>query len=153
MNPLPYKHCLSGPATLALLAPMGLFALRIAAQPLSLMIDHPLLPHWDSWHSGVLGYPLLLTSQLLILAAMGWMNWRVVRGRCLQKPKLGRILAGIGGVYFVVMMVRGVVGLTWLPAHHWFGKPIPTFFHLVLAAWLLCLGKVYMRATSRSSQT
>ncbi len=153
MQPLPHKTCLNARAARPLMALTCLFALRVLAQPLSLVVDHPLLPRWDSWHSGVLGYPLLLTCQLLILIGMGRVSWQVRCGCSLQRPRLGHLLAATGSIYFVVMLIRAMVGLIWLPIHPWFGKPLPTFFHLVLASWLLYLGIIHLRATSRSSQT
>nr|WP_067293580.1 hypothetical protein [Marinobacterium profundum] len=153
MQPLPHKTFLNARAAQPLIILTGLFALRVLAQPLSLVIDHALLPGWDSWQSGVLGYPLLLSCQLLILIVMGRVSWQLRCGLSLQRPRLGRFLLATGGIYFVAMLIRAMVGLIWLPLHPWFGKPLPTFFHLLLATWLLYLGMTHLRSTSRSSKT
>jgi hypothetical protein len=43
----------------------GLFALRVVAQPAALVFDAGVVPSFDSWHGGVLPYPLLLLTQLV----------------------------------------------------------------------------------------
>ena len=37
---------------------LGLFALRVVAQPLALQVDTQLLPRFESWHGGLLPYPV-----------------------------------------------------------------------------------------------
>ena len=113
----------------------GLFTLRIVAQPLSLLV--PDMPAFDAWHSSVMPYPVLLASQLVILALIIVMNIRVSRSRPNPQPKLARGLAFFGWVYFVGMFVRLVVGQTIESAPAWFDRPLPIFFHLVLATWVL----------------
>ena len=40
----------------------------------------------------------------------------------------------------MVMLFRLIVGLTIAPEHNWFGARIPTFFHTVLASFLVTVG-------------
>ena len=75
----------------------ALFALRVIAQPLALLIDTPLLPRFESWHSGVMPYPLLVVAQLFILAWLTVTAWRVSHDRVTSNPKTGRPLLAIAG--------------------------------------------------------
>jgi hypothetical protein len=116
-----------------------LFALRIAAQPLSLVI--PGLPDFNAWHGGVMPYPLLLAFQLAVLAVMVATNRACAHGRLTSQPRLARGLTLFGTLYFVVMLIRLALGQSLDPAPAWFARPLPTLFHLVLAAWLLILAR------------
>ena len=115
----------------------ALFLLRILAQPLAGGI--PALPPFDAWQGSRLPYPLLLTSQLAILALMVWGNLRAPELRA--QPRLSRALTIVGAAYFVTMFVRLCVGLVWADAPVWFQRPLPAFFHLVLATWVLLIAR------------
>ena len=52
----------------ALVALTALFAARVLGQALVAFLDVPLLPPMSAWYSGLLPYPILLPTQLLILA-------------------------------------------------------------------------------------
>lgn len=120
-----------------------LFGLRILAQPLSRAV--PELPGFDAWHGGVLPYPALLLAQLAIAAAMVVVNLRVARGILVPRPRVGRWLAWLGTLYFTGMLLRLVLGQTLYPSSTWLDRPLPTLFHLVLAAWLLLLARYHLR--------
>jgi len=45
---------------------LALFAVRVVAQPLSLVVHSAVLPPFESWHSGALPYGLLIASQVAI---------------------------------------------------------------------------------------
>ena len=51
----------------ALVALTALFAARVLGQALVAFLDVPLLPPMSAWYSGLLPYPILLPTQLLIL--------------------------------------------------------------------------------------
>jgi hypothetical protein len=120
-----------------------LFALRIVAQPLSQRV--PALPGFDAWHGGVLPYPALLLSQLAIAAMMVIVNLRLARGALVPRPHLGRWLGVLGTLYFSGMLLRLLLGQTLYPGSSWLDRPLPTLFHLVLAAWLLLLARYHVR--------
>lgn len=120
-----------------------LFGLRILAQPLSQIV--PALPGFDVWHGGVLPYPALLLSQLAIAATMVIVNLRLARGVLVPRPRLGRWLAWLGSLYFTGMLLRLVLGQTLYAGSPWLDRPLPTLFHLVLAAWLLLLARYHVR--------
>ena len=119
---------------------LGLFALRVAAQPLALVVHAAVLPPFESWHSGALPYWLLLTSQLVILGALVWIASRLTTGTLRPRRSIGVTAVALGGIYFASMLARLVLGLTLLREVRWFASPVPTVFHLVLAAWLLVYG-------------
>jgi hypothetical protein len=83
---------------------------------------------------------VLLASQVAILAALGWTASRFTTGEVTPHRALGVGALIVGALYFAAMVVRLVLGLTVLSGHHWFARPIPTLFHLVLAAYVLIFG-------------
>jgi len=123
----------------------GLFALRVAAQPLALVVNSRFLPRFESWHSGVVPYPLLVGAQLLILLWLLSTAWFVARGAVRPVRKLGGILIGAAGLYGVTMLARLVLGATLLRDERWFASPLPTVFHLVLASYLYVYGRLHYR--------
>jgi hypothetical protein len=121
------------------------FALRVAAQLVQYASPVGFLPPFDAWQGSGLDYPVLLTSELVILAGMMmWGTVAVSRGM-LPRRRAGLWLVGLGGVYFSSMCARLVLGLTILADVSWFAKPLPALFHLVLASYLLCLGRYHFR--------
>jgi hypothetical protein len=120
---------------------VGLFAGRVIAQPLSLVVAS--LPAFESWHSAALPYWLLLASQFGILATLCWTTYRVTIGAISPGRTFGAIVLSFGGVYFLVMIARLVLGLTIFSNIRWFASPLPTVFHLVLASWLLLYGHLH----------
>jgi hypothetical protein len=119
---------------------LALFAFRVAAQPLSLLIHTSILPPFESWHSGALPYGLLVASQVVILAVLGGTAWRFTVGTVTPRRSIGVAALAFGGLYFVGMLARLVLGLTVLSNQRWFASPLPTVFHLVLAAYVLLFG-------------
>jgi hypothetical protein len=120
-----------------------LFAFRVVAQPLALVVDSPLLPPFESWHSEALPYSVLLASQVAILVALGWTTWRFHVGEVSARRPAGRVALMLGGVYFGAMVLRLALGLTAFSEWRWFASPLPTAFHLVLAAWVLLYGRFH----------
>lgn len=119
---------------------LALFAIRVIAQPLSLVIHSAILPSFESWHSAALPYGLLLASQLLILAVFGWTASRFTSGVVRPRRLVGLAALAFGGLYFLTMVARLILGFTLLSDQRWFASPVPTIFHLVLAAWILLYG-------------
>jgi len=101
------------------------------------------LPPFEAWHSGAIPYSLLLASQLLILAASGWMAWRFSIGAVEPRRPIGLAAIAVGGLYFLGMVARLVLGATVLSDVRWFASPVPTVFHLVLAGYLLLVGRFH----------
>jgi hypothetical protein len=114
------------------------------AQPAALVVGAAWLPSFESWHGGVLPYPLLLSSQAAILGWLGWTARRVGAGSIEPNRRVGRAALTFGAVYFAVMLVRLVLGVTVLTHLRWFASPLPAFFHLVLATYVLLFGVVHL---------
>jgi hypothetical protein len=109
----------------------ALFALRVVAQPLAPLSDA--LPRFEAWHSGALPYPMLVASQLLILAWTIRTAGRFSAGEVVPDRRLGIAALAFGDLYLTAMLLRLVLGATLFSDRRWFASPLPTVFHLVLA--------------------
>ncbi|MGE0255870.1 MAG: hypothetical protein AB7N54_17210 [Alphaproteobacteria bacterium] len=128
----------------------GLFCFRVAAQLIQRFADLPFLPPFATWQSGALPYPVLLPLQLVLIGVMLWLTLRI-RDRGLKPGRLRhRVVLTLGVVYVVVMVFRLVAGLTVLSHSYWFAAPVPTFFHFVLATYLLTVG-FHLRRRAREA--
>jgi uncharacterized protein len=117
-----------------------LFLSRVLGQLLAYTAAPSLLPDFEAWHSAILPYWLLVISQLLILLIFAHIAWSFTTGRIRPNFILGNVLLIIGGTYFIGMLIRLSLGLTLYSDHRWFSNHLPTFFHLVLASFLLLVG-------------
>ena len=90
-------------------------------------------------------YPLLVVSQLFILAWLTTTAWRVSHDTVKPNPKSGRLLLAIAGVYALTMLTRLILGATMLRDERWFASPVPTVFHLGLASYLFVYGHLHAR--------
>jgi hypothetical protein len=124
---------------------LALFIIRVIAQPIALLTSAPFLPPFESWHSGVLPYPVLVGAQLLIIAWLARTAWRFSGGEVIPRYRLGFWMLALGGIYFATMLLRLVLGLTVLSTSRWFSSALPTTFHLVLASYLLVYGHFHFR--------
>lgn len=89
------------------------------------------LASWDHWYSGLLPYPLLLLSQVLIIQLMTLMAYDSSRqkGFFLIESIQKQLVVRIGAIiYFLAMIVRVI----WFNTHHY----IPIIFHCILALFL-----------------
>lgn len=128
---------------------LALFCFRVLAQLLQSFIEIPFLPPFDAWQSGAVPYEALLASQILIIVFYGWILRRLVLGRMQPSRRQGRVFFVIGLVYFSVMVVRLLIGVTGLSEHHWFRSYLPTLFHFVLSGYLIVVGYFHLQATAR----
>ena len=121
----------------------ALFALRVIGQLLVVVRAPRWLPPMDQWYSGLLPYPRLLATQLVICLGMavligglvGRAGWAVG-----PWPLVGAALVPIGYVYAAAMAVRYAVRMASRPDQRWLGGCIPIVFHVVLATWIVVLG-------------
>lgn len=125
-----------------------MFLLRVLAQLLQKWYPVPFLPAFDRWYSGVLSYGWLFSAQLGILIAMGWLIERIRQEKVLPRRGYGFAMIGAGSVYFTVMLLRLILGLTIANTHPWLALPIPAVFHLVLALFLIVLGHYHLQRKS-----
>ena len=121
------------------------FLFRVVSQLVQLWRPVAWLPPFEAWHSGALPYPILVLAQILILAVGLWCIVRIAQGRMRPNSSAGRVLLVLGWIYFAVMAVRLVLGLTVLDHVRWFHAPLPSFFHLVLASIVLTLASFHLR--------
>ena len=126
-----------------------LFAFRVVAQPAALAVDG-LLPPFDSWDGGVLPYPVLLATQVAILGWMANTARRFSSGMGFPRRRFGRAAIVFGWLYFSFMFLRLLLGATVLSDVRWFGSPLPAFFHLVLATYVLVYGYSHVHTVSGS---
>lgn len=130
---------------LVLWALTGLFFLRIVGQPLAGVADVPGLPAFDVWQGSALPYPILLAFQLGIVAWMVRTTRLVAAATVRWRRPLGGWLLAASCVYGAIMAARLVLGVTVLREVTWFARPVPTVFHLVLAAYLGIYGHLHLR--------
>ena len=124
--------------------PFGLltvaFLLRVAGQAVQRWSPVEFLPPFDDWQGSSLPYPVLLGAQIAILAVAVYVTWRMATGANVVGARwTGRILI-FGIIYFAIMAIRIVLGLTLLPDVDWFTSWISSSFHLVLAVQVVLIG-------------
>ncbi len=124
---------------------LGLFLLRVAAQPLAAVTGWRWLPAFSAWQSGALPYPALLAAQLAIAGGMAAAAAGIAAGRTRPRPALGRWVVLGASVYGTVMTARLVLGATAFRGHWWLDAPLPTVFHLGLTTWLAVYGHYHLR--------
>ena len=110
-----------------------LFSLRVAGQAIQHWAPQSWLPPFDAFQGSNLSYPVLLSSQIVILAAMAYFSFNR------RRPAGGRLLFWIGAIYMTGSLARIGIGLAVPDAHPWFRAWISGVFHIVLAAYLLLL--------------
>jgi hypothetical protein len=123
----------------------GLFAFRVVAQLAALLFKPNFLPTFESWHGGVLPYSLLLATQVLIFIWLARTAWQFSRNSMYPRRRVGMVTIIFAGLYFLVMLLRLLLGLTILSEHRWFASYLPAFFHLVLASYLFLYGHFHFR--------
>ena len=130
-------------------AVLGLFVLRVLAQALIAIGYGAFLPPWEEWFSGLVPYPQLLASQIVIILGYGKVCLDFIRQRgffVTPRRWLGTLLLSTGSVYLAVMVIRYAIRMSLYPLERWTGGAIPIFFHWVLAAFILVLGAYHRRS-------
>lgn len=132
-----------------------LFSFRVLAQLVQGWHPLPFLPSFEAWQSGALPYEFLLAAQIVIMAACLTAIRRFIAGSVMPSIRNGKIALTLGIVYFSVMLVRLIAGLTVASDHFWFRARLPTLFHLVLASFVILYGHFhyrFSRATASSQK-
>src|SRR6266404_2740027 len=133
---------------LALWTLLSLFVLRVGGQILVAMGFGGFLPPWEEWFSGLISYPGLLASQIVIIALFTKVCLDVTRERgffVVPRRGYGSAVVRIGSVYLGVMVIRYIIRMALYPPERWTGGSIPIFFHCVLAGFLLTVGAFNVR--------
>jgi uncharacterized protein len=135
---------------------LALFTGRVAGQ-LAVSLDAaPFLPPMEQWQSGLLPYPVLLVSQLILIAGLGTICRQFSRGGgYFVEPHrwLGTPLWITGWIYAGGMVVRYAAWMALKPEERWTGDLIPVVFHIVLASSLLIVADHHRPVASRSEGT
>jgi putative CocE/NonD family hydrolase len=129
----------------------GLFCLRVTGQVLVEFLHVGFLPPSEEWFSGLIPYPQLLASQILIIALQVWIGFEFTRqsGWTFRPRRLaGFVLLALGAAYLAVMIVRYAVRMGLYLHERWTGGSIPIFFHWVLALYVLVVGYHHWRQGS-----
>ena len=119
---------------------LTLFAFRVLGQLLVVNGLAPFLPPVDEWQSGLLPYPLLLASQIVILGVLATVCVQFSRGKgYVVRPHawLATPLWIVGWVYAAGMFVRYALLRR---------DVIPVVFHIVLAGFLLVVAHHHRRS-------
>ncbi len=114
------------------------------------------LPPMKEWFSGILPYPELLVSQILIIFLYGNVCLDFWQGKgYFVKPnlRLGMNLLRFGWLYLGAMILRYIIRMTLHPDQRWVGGCIPIVFHWVLASFILVLGTYHRTTNMGSSRT
>ena len=128
---------------------LGLFCVRVIAQLLQWRFDISFLPAFEIWHSAVLPYPVLLLTQLGIIATLAKIALDFSTGRADASRRSGGLWLGFGLTYLGAMLARLILGLTVLSSHFWFSRHLPTTFHIVLASFVVLVG-LFQRRNQRA---
>ena len=132
-----------------------LFALRVAGQLAVVLGRAPFLPPMDQWQSGLMPYPALLASQVVILSVLCVVCVQFSRGSgyFVHPHKwLATPLWVVGVLYAVSMVLRYAVWMTIRPDQRWTGDLIPVVFHLVLASFLLSVAQYHRKVRATGYQ-
>jgi hypothetical protein len=118
---------------------LALFVLRVVGQALVAFFDVRFLPPMEAWYSGLMPYPYLLPSQIILIAVMARICLDFTRGRgFFFEPR--KFFAGawlwFGYLYLAAMIARAV--FLW-------DHPIPIVFHWVLASFVIAVGLSHRR--------
>jgi uncharacterized membrane protein HdeD (DUF308 family) len=121
----------------------GLFALRVGGQAVQRWIPQPYLPRFGAFQGSRLPYPVLLLTQLVILSLMMRACMRARQGTLQRDAPRDRVLGWFGALYMTGSLLRIAIGITVPAASAWFRAWIPGIFHVILAAFVLCLAHAY----------
>ncbi len=133
------------PSTLAplLWIALALFTLRVVGQLLVVTIAPQWLPPMNQWQSGLLAYPVLFASQLVIIGFMSFVAYQftIDDGIFVEPaPSAGWVVFVLSWTYFGGMVYRYAWSMSKHPERRWFGKTIPIAFHCVLSSFLFVVG-------------
>lgn len=117
---------------------------RVAGQFIQVLAPVEFLPPLDAWQGSSLPYPALFAAQMVIVVLIAFLAARMAAGRRILSPRMAGPVIALAAIYFGVMAIRLVLGLTAMTHIKWFASPIPATFHLFLAAIALATG-IYAR--------
>ncbi len=120
-----------------------LFSLRVLGQALVVFAAVDWLPASEHWFSGLIPYPILLVTQIIMLAGMVKISGDISRGEgffAATRRKWSRLLIGFSALYAGLMIARYILTMIFRPEMRWLGDVIPICFHFVLAGFIYVWG-------------
>jgi hypothetical protein len=124
-----------------------LLVLRVVGQLVVVLRAPRWLPPMEQWQSGLLPYPVLLASQIVVLTLMVWISVDFWQGEGPfidpRRPDMGRAVVWFSYLYFGGMVLRYVIRMWRRPDQRWFGGTIPIIFHSFVAAFLFTFGRYH----------
>lgn len=132
----------------------ALFILRVVGQALVVFCDVQWLPPMGEWQSGILPYPVLLASQIAIIALLAKICVDCSRGEGFfaeTRTWFAREVLWFGYVYFASMIVRYALRMQLHPEARWLGGTIPIVFHCILATFLIVFARAHRVRLESSS--
>ena len=132
---------------------LALFCVRVLAQLIQAVYPLSFLPAFSAWQSGALPYGMLLASQVLIVGFCTTVIWGLIHGTINAASRKGSWYLYGGGIYFGIMILRLVIGLTIAPDHFWFNAHLPTLFHLVLATFVIVYGHFHYTSSEHEDRS
>ncbi len=124
------------------------FFLRVLGQLIVELFEPGFLPPNEEWYSGLIPYPILLPTQIVILGVQWAISRDLWRGKgrfATLRPRMGAWLCRLSVLYFALMLVRYIAVMILYPEQRWFGGTIPIFFHWILAGYLFGYGRYHAR--------
>lgn len=140
--------------SLLLIALTSMFVLRVLGQILVVCDLAPWLPPMSAWQSGLLPYPALLAAQILIIALMVRICCDLYRGSgwfFTPRKRLGTWLSVFGSIYLLGAVSRAVLVAIRPEQFAFMAQWIPIVLHMVLASFVVLVGKYNLNGESRSS--
>jgi hypothetical protein len=116
---------------------------RVLGQLLVVLFAPRWLPPMEQWQSGLLPYPVLIVSQLVVLTFMVLIAADFIRGSgyfFAPHPRGGVFSVVFACIYFAGMVLRYILRMKWYPDQRWFGGTIPIVFHSFVAMFLFTWG-------------
>ncbi|HEX8495030.1 MAG TPA: hypothetical protein VF658_19475 [Pyrinomonadaceae bacterium] len=155
MNPESPAQAHRSRLTLTLWLLLFLFVLRVVGQLLVALGWGGFLPPMSEWQSGLLSYPWLLLSQAVVIILYGKVCLDFTRGAGFfskARRRAAVYLLIFGALYFTSMVLRYILTMALYPQRRWTGQSIPVIFHLVLATFILLVGRdYYVRSTNENA--
>ena len=144
MAPMNNRTPYNLPIALSLWCLLILFCFRVFAQLSTFFINVSWIPAFSQWHSAAMPYPILLLSQLAIIGFFLRIVWQFSNHTFKASSTQGVWFIRFGIIYFVVMLIRYLLGLTFFFELRWFTQTLPILFHFVLAGLVLLTGVAHV---------
>ena len=117
-----------------------LFVCRVTGQILVEFFEVTFLPPSREWFSGIISYPILLVSQIVIILFLVKVATDLTKGTGRFSHPTKRTTKNLrifGSIYLLAMILRYILRMYIYPEERWAGGCIPIFFHWVLAIYVL----------------